>query len=289
MEVVRTAASMRSRVNALRSQGRTLALVPTMGKLHKGHLALVTTARQHGDHVTVSVFVNPTQFSAGEDFGDYPRDLVRDCELLSETGIVDAVFAPPVVELYPYGQDRQDVWVQSELLGKHLCGPHRPGHFTGVLTVIAKLFNCCKPHAAIFGLKDAQQYFMIRKLSEDLVLGVKIVGRETVREPDGLALSSRNTYLSPAERAQSVMLSQSVSAARQAIEMGERRPDFVRQLMERIVGRAPAARLEYAEVVSTRDLQPIHEIVPGEEILAAVAAYFGTARLIDNAIVRAPA
>ncbi len=289
MDVVRTAASMRSRADVLRSKGRTLVLVPTMGKLHKGHLALVTAARQHGDHVTVSIFVNPTQFSAGEDFADYPRDLARDCALLKETGIVDAVFAPPVAELYPRGQDHQDVWVQSELLAKHLCGPHRPGHFTGVLTVVAKLFNCCKPHVSIFGLKDAQQFFMIRKLSEDLVLGVKIVGLNTVREADGLALSSRNTYLSPTERVQSVVLSQSVLAARQAIEMGEQRPDAVRQLMERTIGRAPAARLEYAEVVSTRDLQPVDAIVPGEEILAAVAVHFGNARLIDNVIVRAPA
>ena len=289
MEIIRTAAGVRSAAEVLRRAGRTLVLVPTMGGLHRGHLALVTDARRHGDHVTVSIFVNPAQFAWGEDFAGYPRNLTRDCALLRETGLVDTVFAPSVAELYPRGKDHQAVWVRSTALSKHLCGAHRPGHFTGVLTVVAKLFNCCLPHAAIFGLKDAQQYFMIRRLVEDLALGIKIVGCDTVREPDGLALSSRNTYLTPSERAQSLVLSQSVFAARRAIESGERCVDAVRQLMVRIVQRSPVARLEYAELVDTSSLHPLGVMKPHEEVLAAVAAHFGDARLIDNVIVRVPA
>ena len=289
MEVERTTAGMRKRAEALRSAGRMLVLVPTMGGLHRGHLALVAAAREWGDHVTVSIFVNPTQFSEGEDFADYPRDLEQDSALLHESGAADLVFAPRVHDLYPRGQDRQTVWVRSDSLSRHLCGPHRPGHFTGVLTVVTKLFQCCRPHTAIFGLKDAQQYFMIRRLSEDLLLGVRIIGHETVREPDGLALSSRNSYLSASERAQSVVLSQSVFAARRAIASGERNAEKLRQQMRRIIQRAPDARLEYAEVVDTRSLTPVRDIRPQDEILAAVAAYFGDARLIDNVIVRVPA
>ncbi len=288
MEIVQTVCEMRRQADALRYQGRKLVLVPTMGGLHQGHLALVRAAGRHGDHVTVSIFVNPAQFAPGEDFAEYPRGLEHDCALLAETGVVDTVFAPPEAQLYPRGQEHQVVWIQCEAYTRHLCGPRRPRFFPGVLTVVAKLFACCRPHVAIFGLKDAQQYFMIRRLSEDLLLGVKIVGHATVRELDGLALSSRNVYLSVDERAQSVALYQSLEAAREAIEAGATDAAEVEQVMKRVIGQAPLARLDYAEVVSTRDLQRISTIRAGEEVLAAVAAFFDKARLIDNVVVRAP-
>ena len=279
---------MRARAEALRREGRTLALAPTMGGLHEGHLALVRAARSHGDHVTVSIFVNPTQFGPEEDYADYPRDLAGECAALTAQGGVDVVFAPSAEELYPGGAKAQRVWVDSPELSAHLCGRHRPGHFRGVLTVVTKLFQCCLPHAALFGLKDAQQYFILRKLSRDLLLGVRIVGVETVREPDGLALSSRNAYLSQEERAQAVVLSRAVREARRAIEAGERRPTAVVEAMARMISEAPAAKLQYAEVVGAQSLQPMERIAPGQEVLAAVAAFLGAARLIDNAIVRAP-
>ena len=288
MEVIRGVEAMRQRAEHLRQSGERIVLVPTMGGLHRGHLALATAAQSHGSHVIVSIFVNPSQFSPGEDFEAYPRDLERDCDMLRGTGAVDTVFAPPVEELYPAGAAAQNIWVSGGRLAEHLCGPHRPGHFTGVLTVVTKLFGCCRPHAALFGLKDAQQFFMLRRLSEDLALGVNILGHPTIREPDGLALSSRNSYLSPYERADSVVVSQSVQAAQRAIEAGETRADLVIRIMVMVVHKANSARLEYAEVVRTRDLQPVEHLTPGEEVLAAVAVYFGKARLIDNAIVQVP-
>ena len=289
MERVQSASGMRRRADALRCGGRRLVLVPTMGGLHRGHLALIRAAQKQGDHVTVSIFVNPTQFAPGEDYADYPTDLDRDCMLLEETGAVDTVFAPTVDELYPTGAARQAMWVQSELLTRHLCGPHRQGHFRGVLTVVTKLFSCCRPHVALFGLKDAQQYILLKRLVAELLLDVVILGHETVREPDGLALSSRNAYLSRTDRAQAVVLSRSVTAARRAILNGERRATVIEALMQRIIRQAPSARLEYAEVVSTADLQPLEALLPGTEVLAAVAARFGKARLIDNQFVTVPA
>jgi len=288
MEIIRTAVAMRGRAEALRRQGRRLVLVPTMGGLHRGHLSLIDTALKYGDHVTVSIFVNPTQFGEGEDFESYPRDFNNDCAILRRGGITDTVFAPTVLELYPNGQDQQSIWVKSEKLTRHLCGLHRPGHFTGVLTVVTKLFACCNPHAALFGQKDAQQYYMLRRLSEDLLLGVDIIGCETVREHDGLAFSSRNVYLNTEERKQSVVLYQGVMAARKAITSGERDASAIMQLIRQAIQKAPEARLECAEVVRVRDLQPVRKISPGEEILAAVAVYFGKTRLIDNVILRAP-
>ncbi len=288
VEVIRQADTMRARARALRRAGRRLVLVPTMGSLHRGHLALVSAASSLGDHVTVSIFVNPTQFAASEDLVHYPRDLARDCALLERHTQVDTVFAPPVEELYPGGKEAQQVWVKSTRLAKHLCGPHRPGHFTGVLTVVTKLFNCCLPHAAVFGLKDAQQLFVVRRLVQDLAMDIDVVGHETVREADGLALSSRNAYLTPSQRSASTVLSKSVFAARAAIVAGERSAHAVQALMTSIILQVPDIRLQYAEVVRTCDLQPVQELRPNEEVLAAVAAYAGQARLIDNVIVRIP-
>ena len=288
MELIRTVKAMQVRADEQRGAGKTLALVPTMGALHAGHLALVEAARARGDHLTVSVFVNPTQFGPGEDFDHYPRRLEQDMKALEDLGGVDVVFAPSVAEMYPGGQDRQRIWVDVEHLDAHLCGRYRPGHFKGVVTVVSKLFLCCKPHVAVFGLKDAQQFVILRRLSRDLLFGVDVVGVPTVREPDGLALSSRNAYLNPDERAQAVVLSQAVAAARRLIEQGEQRVEGIVQTMLNMMAQALDAQVQYAEVVDVETLQPLGHIEPGRDVLAAVAVFFGTTRLIDNAFVRAP-
>lgn len=288
MELIRTVTAMQAQADEQRRAGKTLALIPTMGALHAGHLALIEAARAHGDHLTVSIFVNPTQFAPGEDFDHYPRRLEQDLEALETIGGVDVVFAPSVAEMYPGGQAGQRVWVDVEQLDAHLCGRHRPGHFKGVVTVVAKLFLCCKPHVSVFGLKDAQQFVILRRLARDLLFGVDVVGVPTVREPDGLALSSRNAYLSPDQRIQAMVLSQAVTAARRLIEEGEQRVEGVVETMLSVMAQAPGARVQYAEVVAVETLQPLERIEPGQNVLAAVAVFFGKTRLIDNAFVRAP-
>ncbi len=288
MELIHTVAAMQAQADDRRRAGKRLALIPTMGALHDGHLALVEAAKKHGDHLTVSLFVNPTQFAPGEDFERYPRTLDKDREALERIGGVDVLFVPSVEEMYPGGQAQQRIWVDVEQLDAHLCGRYRPGHFKGVVTVVAKLFLCCKPHAAVFGLKDAQQYLILRRLSRDLLFGVEVIGVPTVREPDGLALSSRNVYLSAEQRAQAVVVSQAVAAARQRIEQGEQHVQGVVETMLHTIAQAPAAQVQYAEVVSTETLQPLAQIEPGQDVLAAVAVFFGKTRLIDNAFVRAP-
>ena len=277
---------MRAHADRCRADGLTTALVPTMGGLHAGHLALVEEARRLANHVTVSVFVNPTQFASDEDLERYPRDLDADVDKIGTIGGVDVIFAPHM--LYGDGSAAQRVWVDSGELTAHLCGPHRHGHFRGVATVVTKLFALCRPDIAVFGLKDAQQFFLIRKLSDDLLFGVQIVGVDTVRERDGLALSSRNVYLGAEERTQAVVLSRSVEAARRAILEGERSHEAVVAAMHRELERAALARVQYAEVVSTDTLAPLESIAPGQKVLAAVAVFFSATRLIDNAIVRAP-
>ncbi len=288
MQRIRTVRAMQALADAERAAGKTLALVPTMGALHAGHLALVEEARRLADHVTVSIFVNPTQFGPGEDFAQYPRTLEQDLAALEAVGGVEAVFAPSVEEMYPDGQDGQRTWVVVEALDAHLCGRYRPGHFRGVATVVAKLFYACRPHVAVFGRKDAQQYLILRRMASDLNLGVEVVGVPIVREADGLALSSRNVYLTPSQRRQAGVLSQAVAAARQAIARGEQHPAVLVESMRKIMAQAPEAQVQYAEVVDVETLAPLDRIVPGQEVLAAVAVFFGQTRLIDNAFARAP-
>ena len=289
LRVVDEVAVMQAFADQLRASGRRVALVPTMGALHAGHLALVREARRHGDAVLVSVFVNPTQFAEGEDLDRYPRRLDADLRMLEESSVVAAVFAPSVVEMYPGGTGTDEGMVVDVAgLDRHLCGAHRPGHFRGVATVVLKLFNACKPHVAFFGLKDAQQLVILRRMVLDLLLDVQVVGVQTVREPDGLALSSRNEYLSADERKEAVALSRAVAAAEEAIRRGEQASSAIVETMLRIIERAPLARLQYAEVVDARTLQPTQSLSPGSEVLAAVAVYFGNTRLIDSAFVRVP-
>ncbi len=281
MERVHTVAAMQAQADAARAAGRRLALVPTMGALHAGHLALVEEARRCADHVTVSVFVNPTQFAPGEDFSRYPRTLDADVAALEAVGGVDAVFVPDAAEMYPFGLPPFTT-VHVRDLERHLCGPFRPGHFAGVTTVVARLFLACRPHVAVFGEKDAQQLAIVRRMTADLGFGVEVVGLPTVREADGLALSSRNRYLTAEERAQSVVLKRALDAAQAAVSEGERRAGVLVDVLRREVASAPLARLQYAEVVDADTLQPVEALALGPT-LTALAVFFGQTRLIDNA------
>jgi len=291
MELIRTVDAMQAHADAARAEGQTLALVPTLGALHEGHLALVRRALEEADHVTVSVFVNPTQFGLDEDYDDYPRDLEGDRETLDALD-VDALFAPSVEEMYPYVDDAALpgplAWVSVEHLDKHLCGAYREGHFRGVTTVVTKLFHACKPDLGVFGKKDAQQYVILQRMVEDLLLDIHIIGVPTVREPDGLAQSSRNDYLDPDERTQATVLHEAVSAAETAIDGGEQEADAVVRAMENTLATAPDADVQYAEVVDANTLQPVDHLASGQEILAAVAVFFGDTRLIDNTFVQVP-
>jgi pantoate--beta-alanine ligase len=291
MELIRTVDAMQAHADAARADGHTLALVPTLGALHEGHLALVRTALAEADHVTVPVFVNPTQFGPDEDYDDYPRDLEGDREKLEALG-VDAMFAPTVEEMYPYVDDAALpgplAWVSVEHLDEHLCGAYREGHFRGVTTVVTKLFHACKPDIGVFGTKDAQQYVILQRMVEDLLFDIEIVGVETVRESDGLAQSSRNDYLDSDEREQATVLYEAVTAAEEAVEGGEQEAKAVVRAMENRLAAAPDADVQYAEVVDAHTLQPVEHLAPGQDVLAAVAVFFGDTRLIDNTFVQVP-
>ncbi len=292
MELLQTVDAMQAHADAARAEGQTLALVPTLGALHKGHLALVRRAIDEADHVTVSVFVNPTQFGPDEDYEDYPRDLDGDRETL-EALDVDAMFAPSVEEMYPHAHDDTLpgplAWVEVERLDEHLCGAFREGHFRGVTTVVTKLFHACKPDVAVFGTKDAQQYVILQRMVDELLFDIELVGVSTVREDDGLAASSRNEYLSPSEREQSTVLYEAVTAAEAAIHGGEQEAEAVVRAMDRELAAAPDAEVQYAEVVDAHTLQPLDRLEPGQDVLAAVAVFFGDTRLIDNTFVQVPA
>lgn len=264
------------------SLGRSfeVGLVPTMGSLHEGHLSLTRRARAENDLVVMSLFVNPTQFGAGEDFDRYPRDLDRDLHLAGDMG-VDVVFHPVPGEMYDSGHC---TWVDVEGLTDHLCGAGRPGHFRGVATVVTKLFGLCRPERAYFGQKDAQQALLIRKMAADLDLGVDVVVCPIVREPDGLALSSRNIYLTPAERAQAPMLFRALREAEAAIAAGERDAGVVLETVRNVLAEAPLGRADYVEVVAADDLQPL-DVIAGD-VVVAVAVRFGGTRLIDNVMVK---
>ena len=275
---------MQAHADAARAAGRRLALVPTMGALHEGHLALVADARRRADHVTVSVFVNPTQFAPGEDYDAYPRTLDADLAALEGAGGVDAVFAPSAAEMYPFGLPPYAT-VAVRDLDRHLCGAYRPGHFEGVTSVVTKLFLACRPHLAVFGEKDAQQLAILRRMTTDLGFGIEVVGHPIVREADGLALSSRNRYLSADERRQAVAISRALFAAREAFDAGERSANALRRHLVDGLG-VPGVRVQYTEVVDADTLQPVETLTEagpsGGRYLLAVAAFVGATRLIDN-------
>ncbi|HEY8021757.1 MAG TPA: pantoate--beta-alanine ligase [Thermoanaerobaculia bacterium] len=275
MRNVRAEADLRREVS-LWNRGERVGLVPTMGALHAGHLSLVGVARERADRVVVSVFVNPAQFGPGEDFARYPRSPERDAGLLAGAGC-DLLFLPAVETIYPPGHATA---VVPGGPADGLEGASRPGHFTGVATVVCALFNLVRPDLAVFGEKDAQQVAVVRRMVEDLHLGVEIVPAPTIREADGLALSSRNAYLSPAERRAAPVLHRALEAARQAVAAGERRAGEVRAIVRRVVDSEPLARLDYAEVVDARTFQPV-EALAGRVVLP-LAVRIGGTRLIDN-------
>lgn len=251
-------------------------LVPTMGYLHEGHLALVRRARADNARVAVSIFVNPTQFAPTEDLDSYPRDLARDLALLRQEG-VDLVFAPDAAEIYPPGFQTE---VRVQQVSQPLEGSARPTHFQGVATVVAKLFNILQPDRAYFGQKDAQQTVVLRRLVQDLNFNLELVVCPTVREADGLALSSRNAYLSPAERAAAPVLYRALTNAVDALKAGERRADVLRQVMQATIEAEPLARLVYVSAADPETLQELERVK--DEVLLSTAVFIGKTRLIDN-------
>jgi pantoate--beta-alanine ligase len=260
-----------------------IALVPTMGALHAGHLSLVEIARRHADRVVASVFVNPTQFDRADDFARYPRDLERDGALLASAG-VDVVFAPDAAEMYPPGAQTS---VSVERLAEPLCGAHRPGHFRGVATVVLKLFHIVQPHVAVFGEKDYQQFALIRRMVRDLHVDIDVVGAPIVREDDGLAMSSRNRHLDPAERAAALCLVRALDAAEACVAAGERDTVALVEAANAVIAREPRARAEYVVAVDPETLAPAAEVAG--PVVLALAVWIGSTRLIDNRQLTVPA
>lgn len=274
-----TIAAMRAYTAGAHGAGERLALVPTMGALHEGHLRLVDHARSHAARVVLSVFVNPLQFGPGEDFTRYPRDLERDTRLAAERG-VDVLFAPPVEEVYPDGAS--GVLIAAPGLRDRLCGAFRPGHFDGVLTVVAKLFHIVMPDLAVFGQKDYQQAVLIRRMVRDLDFPLTVQVAPIVREADGLAMSSRNAYLAPDQRTRAAALSRALRAAHDAFRTGEREAEALRSAARAVIDAEGGIDVQYLEVVDPTTLEAVARAEPGTVV--AVAAFVGTTRLIDNQI-----
>ena len=275
MKVVNSVAEMRA---VRRGLTGSVGLVPTMGYLHEGHLALVRRARSENETVVVSIFVNPTQFGAGEDFQTYPRDPERDLTLLQGEE-ADVVFMPPAEEMYPA---HFSTWVDVQQITERLEGAFRPGHFRGVATVVAKLFNIVEPTRAYFGQKDAQQLIVIKRMVSDLNMNLELVAVPTVREPDGLAMSSRNTYLSPRERQAALVLWQALNLANQLWSEGERNAGKIRQKMKALIGSEPLAQIDYISVADAESLEELREI--NRPALVSLAVRVGKTRLIDNIV-----
>lgn len=280
IQIIRDPAAMRARSRRLRATGLRLAFVPTMGALHAGHASLLSRARSAGDRAVLSIFVNPLQFGPHEDYRAYPRDERRDLAIARRAG-ADLVYIPDAAAMYPEGF-RTSVVVEG--IADRMCGAFRPGHFTGVATVVLKLLHQVEPDVLLLGQKDAQQAVLIGRMMRDLDVPVRLMVCPTVREPDGLAMSSRNAYLTPAERAQAPAIYAALRAGVAALEAGERSAIAVRRVIRARLARAPLLRPEYVVLVDLRDLLP-HDRVP-LDVLIAVAARLGRARLIDNVIVR---
>ncbi len=276
MFIYHTIAEIREYVREARSKGHVIGLAPTMGYLHEGHLELMRRAKERCDTVIVSIFVNPTQFGPGEDLDRYPRDLERDARLAEEVG-VDAIFNPSAGEMYPAGYC---TYVDVEGVTSILCGMSRPGHFRGVTTVVIKLFNIVKPDAAFFGQKDAQQALVIKRMTADLNLDLEVITLPTVREADGLAMSSRNIYLDPVQREAALVLNRSLLKGREAFLAGERDPSKIINLVAGMIRGEALAEIDYVEIYSHPDLQAVARI-RGPALLA-MAVKIGRTRLIDN-------
>jgi pantoate--beta-alanine ligase len=278
MDTVTSIIDVRRKVAAARKRGLSIGFVPTMGDLHAGHMALVAAARKETDFVVVSVFVNPTQFGPGEDYERYTRNLPRDTELCKQAG-VNLLFAPTVKDMYP---EENLTWVTVEKLTEPLCGQSRPGHFRGVATVCTKLFGIVRPDAAFFGRKDAQQSIVIQRMVRDLNLPLHIVVCPTVREPDGLAMSSRNRYLTPDLRQDAAILYAALKQCSESLLSGGKEPDMLEKDIRNTISKTPSAQIEYIGIMNAETLQPAARIEG--DILVALAVRFGATRLIDNLV-----
>jgi pantoate--beta-alanine ligase len=278
IEIISTVRQMHRYADAVRAAGKRIALVPTMGFLHRGHVSLMDLAREHADVLIVSVFVNPMQFGPGEDYASYPRDWNRDAQMISDAS-AECIFAPEPGEMYPEGFQTT---VSVDGLSRNLCGQARPTHFSGVATVVAKLFACTKPHCAVFGQKDFQQLAVIRRMVADLNVDVDIIAAPIVREPDGIAMSSRNTYLSAEERTAACGISRALGEVRKLFDAGERTADTLVCVARDIVSADRQARIEYIKICDAETLQDCPEIT--RPVVMAVAVHYGKARLIDNII-----
>ena len=278
MEVIRSATEMQARAMALKKEGKSIGFVPTMGSLHAGHLSLVDLIKEQCDVLLLSIYVNPTQFGVGEDFEKYPRDLDKDLEMCESRG-VNLVFAPESTEIY---QADASTFVIEESVGKGLCGNARPNHFRGVATVCAKLFNLCQPDKVALGQKDAQQVVVLKRMIRDLHFPIEVVVGPILREPDGLAMSSRNAYLEPKQREDALLIFKSLEAARKVVEeKGSNNVDRVKAEAMNVLTSGRFLRVNYVEVVNRETMRPETEVVAGRSLLA-VAVWVDQVRLIDN-------
>ncbi|HVA78438.1 MAG TPA: pantoate--beta-alanine ligase [Candidatus Binataceae bacterium] len=278
MQIINHPDEMARWADATRARGERIALVPTMGFLHEGHMSLMREGRARAQALVASIFVNPTQFGPTEDLARYPRDLERDCAML-ETVPIDVVFAPEASAMYSADAE---TWVEATGVTRGLCGPFRPGHFRGVTTIVAKLFNIVKPHLAVFGEKDFQQLRAIQRMVTDLNFDLEILPVPIVREKDGLAMSSRNAYLSPEERERALALSLALRAARDRFKCGSCCVEEIVKVAKRVLRKTPGVEIEYVEAVDARTLAPAHSLAA--PILLAIAARVGKTRLIDNTV-----
>lgn len=276
MEIVREFSDLKRAVRGARDRGKTIGFVPTMGFLHEGHVSLLEEARRQTGYVVLSIFVNPAQFGKEEDFTEYPRDLEGDAKKAEQAGC-NLIFYPREINMYPKGYS---TYVEVEGITGKLCGASRPGHFRGVATVVTKLFNLVEPHKAFFGQKDAQQALVIKRMVDDLNMDLEVIVCPTVREVDGLAMSSRNSYLDPEERKAAAVLYRSLCSARDAVASGEREPQAVRDKIASMIKQEPLVEIEYIELVNDRNLDVISRLEG--TVLIALAVKIGHTRLIDN-------
>jgi len=276
MEIIRDPNLLQQKMLALRQTGKKMGLVPTMGFLHEGHLSLIRTARSQCDILVVSIFVNPTQFAPNEDLEAYPRDFKADEQHCKKEG-TDILFYPSADSMYP---QNSSIWVEETTLSKNLCGASRSGHFRGVCTVVAKLFNLVQPAIAVFGEKDAQQLRIIERMVRDLFFPIQIIRAPLVREPDGLAMSSRNKYLSKEERKAALCLRKALLLASHLFEKGEQSPSILKAAITHEIKKTPLAKIDYIEIVDDQNLTPVEEIK--SSVLIALAVKIGKTRLIDN-------
>lgn len=276
MEVIKSIKKMQYLSDSLRKEGKKIAFVPTMGYFHEGHLHLMKEAKKMADHVVVSIYVNPTQFGPKEDFSRYPRDLERDLKM-AERVSVEVIFYPQDKEMYPAGYQ---TYVDVEKVTRNLCGMSRTGHFRGVTTVCNKLFNIVKPHIAVFGKKDFQQFITVKRMVDDLNMDLKVIGLPTVRESDGLAMSSRNKYLKRNERQSALSLVRSLKLAQKLYSGGERKASVIINAAKKMIKKSPDTTIDYIQICDTKTLKDVHQIK--RQAVMALAVKVGTTRLIDN-------